>query len=224
LAAPLVTDTHPIKGPLFRFLTGHAVPLPPAGASPVVAYVPWEYLPALKGAHKAGWTEFRESPRHAPECLAVLQGPLAAQALQVERSIRPIMDQARQIRTDRTAIRAWLQEEADAGPWARTVGLDYESLVISDSGKGYPKSWVVGLENEPLVSVRPLLVAVKAIERFDPERALRYAARARRLDPFSGEARVLERALLLRLGREQELRMLDLEAQGLYQQGRLLFE
>ena len=224
LGAPLVTETHPIKGPLFRYLLGEAVPLPESGARTAVAYVSWDYLPAIRGA-QAEVTAFRESPLHAPEFVAVLKGRPAQGAIAMERSVRPLMAGTRQCWPESgERVRAWLDASKDADPWARTIAVDYRSLVILHNGRGFPKPWVLQLGAEPLISVRPLLVTSHAIRLFDPAQALRYAKMAHELDPNSGDASLLERQLLVEAGRQKEVAALDLEVQRTFDQGLLFTE
>ena len=223
LGLPLVTELHPLKGAQFRFLTGRELPLPGPQADRIVAYLPWDYLPALKGS-KAQVLGFKEGGTSAPEYIGVVEGQAAHDALETEREQRPLLLRTRLFSLESGASEAaWLREHRTARPWARTFALDYEGFVL-DANYRASVAWARALQGEALVSVRPLIYGIVTLRQVDPQEALRLAVRARQLDPLDARVRRLERSLLLALGRQAEAQARDREVQALYQQGRLLSE
>lgn len=220
---PIVSELHPLKGPQFRFLSGQPLPVPEAQATTVVAYLPWDYLPAVKG-QRIEVARFKTAGGSAPEFLGVLTGQAAQDALGTERAQRPLLSKRPFIFLPSGALEAaWLRENPQASPWARTFALDYEGMVLQHNHR-VSVEWIRALDREALVSVRPLIVGILALKESDPPAALALARRARNLDPFDARIRRLERGLLLRLGRQDEALRLDQEVQTLYEQGRLLSE
>jgi hypothetical protein len=205
---PLVTELHPMQGAQFRFLTGHAVPMPDAKAGTVVAFVHWQYLPALKKSFGKVAT-FQEEAGYPPSFVAILSGPVAAQALEAEREFRPLLIPATQytIASSKLTL-AWLRQNPKAGPWARTLAVDY-LLTLGWYLGCLEEAWVNDAQREPLVSSHPLMVAAESLARFDPKRSLALAHQARSLDPYNVKAWQLERRLLAQLGRQRELKALE---------------
>ena len=215
---PFVTELHAIKGPELRFLAGIDLPLPLSGSTRVVAYLPWEYSPGpVQGATER--RSFREGA-YGPLEVGILSGAAAAQALEAERELRPCFLKKMMGSLDSARASAqWLREHPQAGPWARTLGQDFLGTVLNGSGRvGF--AWVQSLEKEPLISVRPLIVALVALGN-DPLTALPIARRARRLDPKDARVRRLEDEILGQLGKKEERLRLEREAGELDARGLL---
>jgi hypothetical protein len=220
---PLVTETHPLKGPLFRYMTGHVLPLPPENAVRVVAFLPWEYLPAVRGTRAAVAT-FQEQGGFPAGMVAELQGREAAAALEAERQLRPVLNAAPLISLksiDR--VRAWLTEHPRAGAWARTEALDYVGFALWMNGRYSPKD-IEALRQEKLVSARPLLIAALGTAESMPEFSLQTLRYAKQVDAYNGRAWVLEAEVLERLGRTREAEEQRARYQVLYDKGALLCE
>jgi hypothetical protein len=218
---PLVTELHPMQGAQFRFLTGHAVPLPDAKATTIVAFLQWEYLPAVR-KHFGPVLNFREEAGLAPTRLALLDGALARQALEAELSFRPLLIQTTQYTVDSSqVILGWLRQHPKAGPWARTLAVDY-LLTLGWYLGCLEEAWVKDAQREPLVSSHPLVVVADAVALSHPEQSLALARQARSLDPHNTKAWQSERRALEKLGRQKEIEALDRDMQALDSQN-LLF-
>jgi hypothetical protein len=221
MKVPLVTELHPMMGAQFRFLTGHSVPLPDAAADTVVAFLPWEYLPAVR-KHFASVATFQEEAGYAPAMVAIFTGPLARQCVAAERDIRPLLLKAPPYSQQSSRlVFEWLRQNRSAGIWSRTLAVDYLMNVAWYTNELLP-AWMENTYREPLVSAHPLLVAAHGSEADYPEVALKMVRRAREVDPFNEEAWILERSLLVTLKRDAEVAALD-KAEAPYLQKSLLF-
>jgi hypothetical protein len=218
---PLVTELHPMLGAQFRFLTGHAVPLPDASADTVVAFLPCEYFSAVR-KHTVAVATFQETAGYEPAMVAILTGPLAKDCVSAERDFRPLLLKAPTYsqRSSRLVFE-WLRENRTAGIWNRTLAVDY-LMNTAWYGNELNSVWIENTYREPLVSAHPLLVAAHGAEDKSPETALKVVRRARGIDPYNGDTWVLERSLLVRLKRDAEVTALD-KAEAPYQQKSLLF-
>lgn len=220
---PLVTETHPLKGPLFRYMTGHRLPLPPEKAAKIVAFLPWEYLPAVRGVRAAVAT-FQEQGGYPAGMVAELQGREAAAAVEAERHLRPVLNAAPLISLKSIElVHAWLAQHPGAGAWARTVALDYVGFAQWMNGRYSPKD-IEALRKEKLVSARPLLIAALGTAESMPEFSLQTLRYAKQVDAYNGRAWVLEAEVLDRLGRVHEAEAQRVRYQALYDKGALLCE
>jgi hypothetical protein len=211
---PVLSETHPTLGAQFRFLSGQDVPLPDAKAASVVAFVSWEYLPALRG-HFGPMATFQEDGGSGPSFVAVLDGPLAREALNAELQFRPLLTKETQYTVesmDQTLD--WLRQDHGAGPWARSVFIDY--LVHCGLYLGrMQRAWISDALHEHLYSARPLMVLAESQEGTEPEAALLTLRQARSLDPHNAQLWDDEERILKRLGRPQELAALAKEKKPL---------
>jgi hypothetical protein len=224
LQVPLVTELHPMLGAQFRFLTGHAVPLPDAAATTVVAFLPWEYMSAVRGHFIIESKTFQEKAGFVPALVALLHPPLSAQCIEAERNFRPLLLQAPQYSLQSNAlVFEWLKQNRSAGPWSRTLAVDYVmtsawyNVVLSDA-------WVQDCYRETLVSAHPLIVAAQGEEMPSPEWALKIVRRGRLIDPYNAGTWNLERSLLKRLKRDAEVAALEKAAAPYEKQGLLFSE
>ena len=222
----LVTELHPVKGALFRFLVGRPVPLPDAAAKQVLALVPSDYAPALRGNKGRGEVRqtFQEQAGGSASLVLVLDGADAAEVLRTEREIRPLLASRQQGTPENAqAAKAWLAGNPQAGPWARTIALDSASMAawynLRFSFEDY-----AALMHERLVSARPLLLVAPTVAERDPVAALQLLRRAEGIDPANARVRQLEVGVLRRLGKDVEARRLETESAALDQRGRLVWE
>jgi hypothetical protein len=219
---PLVTELHPMEGAQFRFLVGHPVPMPDARSTTILAFVPWEYLPALQ--HRTlPVLSFQEQESSPPAVLALLSGPLGAECLEAERTFRPLALQRQQHTVGSLDLMLkWLRENPKAGPWARTLVLD--SMLDSAHYVARSKAdWLIALRFEPLISARPVILASNTLKRLDPKLAYQFALHAAEMDPQNGGALAAESDALKALGCPEEALVLDQAAQIKADQGLLFY-
>ena len=217
---PLVTELHPMQGAQFRFLTGTLIPLPDAKAPTVVAFLQWSYLPAIRHQVVSVAT-FQENAGYPPAFLAVLRGPLAQQAIEAEREFRPLLLKRTQGSAESTAlVLDWLQASPKAGPWARTLAVDYRMTMGWNRGRLDVGSVQATLK-EAVVSSHPLLLAAQFLERTEAAQALAVAHRARLMDPNNAGPWQIERRLLDRFGRLSDIKDLDQAMEPLASKGLL---
>src|SRR6185503_1891953 len=102
----------------------------------------------------------------------------------------------------------WLRQNPKAGPWARTLQVDY--LIKLGNYLGcLEEAWLDDSFLEPLVSGRPLIEGAECFEKKAPEKALAYARKSRGIDPYNAKAWQIELRLLKTLGRVKELAALE---------------
>ena len=200
---PLVTELHPLKAPEFRFMVGHPVPWLPAHPDSVVAFLPWEYLPALRG-EKVTVATFQEEGGVAPGYVGLLHGSQAKAAMETELAMRPLMQRSQLFSLKSRALMGdWLLRNPEAGDWARTYALDYVSYVDWHSAH-YDFKDIEALHKERLVSARPLIMAAMSTSESLPEFSLDTLRWGLRVDPFNGSLWTLEDAQLRRMSRTAE--------------------
>lgn len=172
------------------------------GASPptrVLALIPADYAPALKGlGADASW--FWVEKGFEPALAVLAQGAPAARLAAIEDSLAPLVGtegEAPSLRLRR--IEAWLREARPRDPWTWTAAVEADVETAVEVAP-LDTQQLARLAAPGLLSAAPWTDLARASYLSYPRAAIAYCRRAEALDPADGEALLIEAASLRSLG------------------------
>lgn len=201
---PVLSHLYELRYPELRWhRRGHPTPLPGPSTQAVWVLLPPEYrVPAESLPLESRL--WRRSPNEQGAWAVKAQGPLAARFIGMDRALAPLaLQQASDLRRASDEDRAWLASPAAKDDWAWSAVLQRD---LDRIWLGLPMEeaqWELYASRRP-IQPGPDTKLGQAIQKDEPQNALRMYARALALDPDYTPALEARYKTLVQLGRDAE--------------------